>query len=127
MKRCTLFVLAVLIAGISGTRLGAQEAFYRPKLTDKDLEAAVGTHWYGLYLKDKKIGYCKSSGKRAGDTVVESFAMNMKLVSFEMKIEIKISQSKTFEAKPPYRLLEAFDESDDGTAKTRTAVKRSDK
>ena len=133
MKRISLLLVAMVIACTPASQLRAQEAFFRPKLQAADFDAYLGTSWYGLYLEDKepgkakKIGYCKSSGARKDDTIVESFNMNMKLVSFKMKVEVKMTQTKIFEGKPPYRLLEIVEETDDGSAKTRTAAKRNAK
>jgi ribosomal protein L31E len=124
MKR---FFAALLIACVPATPLLAQEAFYRPKLEAADLDASVGTHWYGLYLKGKKIGHCQATAARSGDTIVETFSMNMKLVSFKMKVELKLNQMKVFEGKPPHRLLEIVEDTDDGTNKTRTSAKRNEK
>ena len=121
-SRCLTLFLALIFVPISL----AQDAPYRPKILAKDIDALLGTNWYGLYLKDKKIGYCKLGTERVGANVVESMVMSMKLASFDKKAEVKISQVLTFEAKAPYRLVQGFFESDGGP-KTQITARRTDK
>jgi hypothetical protein len=105
----------------------AQDVFFEPKLGVKDIDLTLGVDWYGVYLKDKKIGNCKIDRFRAGDTVVETFAMNMKLVVFEQKAEMKLKRVMTFEAKTPYQLLKAIQDQDDGDSTSKITATRTDK
>lgn len=92
---------------------GRAQEYYRPTLTDKDIELGLRTDWYGVYLKDKKIGYFRAGRTRQGDNIVQATSMNMKLVSFGLKAEMNITETLTFESKAPYRLLKAnYRESD---------------
>ncbi len=122
-SRCLAFLLVLCLAPFSA----AQDAHYRPILNAKDVEATLGTSWYGVYLKDKKIGYCKIGSERDGGTILESMTINMKLVSFNKKAEVKISQTMLFEAKEPYRLLQGGFDADDGGSTTKITAKRKDK
>src|SRR4051794_36236841 len=104
--------LSLFFAGLLGLFLvplpasRAQE-FLRPTFQAKDLEALLYTDWFGLYLKDKKIGYFRTTRDRDGDNLRESSTFSMKLASFGQKTEVLINQSMTFEGKAPYRLLRA--------------------
>ena len=120
----TLFLVAYLFP-ISKSQ--AQDIFFERVLKAKDIDLTLGTDWYGLYLQSKKIGTCKIERARAGDTIVETFAMNMKAVAFEKKTEMQITRLFTFEAKPPYRLLKATLDQSDGSLKTKISATRAQK
>src|SRR5438309_1228701 len=75
----------------------------RPALDAKDIEPLLRTDWYGLYLKDKKIGYFRTTRDRAGDFFRESETFSIKLASFGQRSEIIYNQLTIFENKPPYR------------------------
>ena len=125
MRRYRMFSLLFVLA--FAPVLLAQEAFYRPAIQPADIDAAIGSSWYGLYLKDKKIGYSKISTERAGDNVVETMVLNMKLVSFDKKAEVNILQTSTFEGKEPFRLIESSMTVNDGASKTQISAKRQGK
>jgi hypothetical protein len=125
--RCLVAALLVACLFVPAATSQAQEAFFQPELTAKDIDATLGTDWYGVYLQNKKIGYCKIDRARAGDTVVESFLMSMKLVAFEQKAEMKVTRQLTFEAKAPFRLLSATMEQFDGATTSKINAKRTDK
>src|SRR6516165_8548137 len=100
-----LAVVAFLVAAIPFVR--GQEKLYRPELTAKYLEESLRTDWYGVYLKDKKVGYVRTERKRVGDRYVEEQIMTMKLVSFGKKVEIAVTQRMDFADKAPYALVSA--------------------
>ena len=128
MKHLRLPIAALLVACFFPFTVGrTQEAFFEPELTKADIDRTIGVDWYGVYLQNKKIGTCKIERARVGDTVVETFAMNMKLVAFEMKTEMKMARELVFEAKPPYRLLKANLEQSDAATNTKIAARRLDK
>jgi protein-glutamine gamma-glutamyltransferase len=83
------------------------EEIQRPVLEAKDIEPLLRTDWYGLYLKDKKIGYFRTTRDRAGDFFRESETFSIKLSSFGQRSEILYNQIATFENKPPYRMVRA--------------------
>jgi protein-glutamine gamma-glutamyltransferase len=125
-----LHLLLAIILSVSlfpPARAQAQEAFFRPALNAKDIEATLGTDWYGVYLQNKKIGYGQVDRARAGDTVIESLLVTMKLAAAGQKAEMKMTRSFTFEAKPPHRLLKATMEKFDGSSTTKINAKRVDK
>jgi len=39
----------------------------RLPLTPRDLKESLGTHWYGVYFQDRKIGFHTSPLKRTGE------------------------------------------------------------
>jgi hypothetical protein len=93
----------------------------------KDIEALSRTDWFGLYLKDKKIGYFRTTRERSGDTICESATFNMKLSSFGMKSQMVIDQSTTFEGKMPYRMVRAEMDQRGSSAPVKIVVVRNDK
>ena len=115
-------ILAFLIA--AAPMLRAQEKFYRPELNAKYLEESLRTDWYGVYLKDKKIGYVRSERKRVDDWYVEEQVMLMKLVSFGKKVEIAVTQRMDFESKAPYALVKAHLIEKSGPIQKTTTVTR---
>jgi protein-glutamine gamma-glutamyltransferase len=100
------FAAGLLLFGLVSTTV-AQEKFYRPQLDAKYLEGSLRVDWYGVYQKDKKIGYLRNERKRVDDKYVEEQLMSMKLVSFGQKIEISTAQTMVFEPAPTYRLVKA--------------------
>ena len=73
----------------------------------KDIESLLHTDWYGVYLKEKKVGYFCLARDRVGSTIRESGTFSMKLAASKMKTEFFSKQTMTFEDSPPYRLLHA--------------------
>ena len=122
-----LLVVVLAVSLFPPARAQVQEAFFRPALNAKDIDMTLGTDWYGVYLQNKKIGYAKMDRARAGDTVVESLVINMKLVADDQKAEMKITRDFSFEAKAPHRLLQATMEQFDGSSTTKISAKRVDK
>src|SRR4051812_49167112 len=106
MRRFCSFLPAILFACIIPTaQIRAQEAYYQPAIEAKDIDASLGTDWFGVYLQKTKIGWCKVVFSKSDDAIVESLDLNMKLAAFDKKVEIKLKRSYTFEPKPPYRLM----------------------
>lgn len=119
-----LFLVLTAIVVVTAP-LAAQD-FYRPQLDAKEIDATLESEWFGLYLQGKKIGYFQSARAKEGDTIVDSFAMNMKLVSFGQKVEMKITQRIVFENKAPYRMMQASLDQFDGAAKKITVTRVGD-
>jgi hypothetical protein len=94
-----LLVLSLVSASL------AQEKFYRPDLDAKYIESSLRVDWFGVYQKDKKIGYVRNERKRVDGKYVEEQLMSMKLVSFNQKIEISTAQTSVFESAPSYRMV----------------------
>ncbi|MCI0684120.1 MAG: transglutaminase-like domain-containing protein [Gemmataceae bacterium] len=111
---------AALGSGLAAAQAQAPDA---RTITAKDLEPQ--TDWYGLYLKGKKMGYCRTTREKVDGGVRESFTLVMKLVSFGQRSELSLTQSVTFESKPPYRLLKgSFVQSENGVAKVSMELER---
>lgn len=118
-----LWTSAFLIACSTEAALPPAQQPEATSVSAKELEPQ--TDWYGLYLNGKKMGYCRLTRDRADGNVRESFMLVMKLVSFGQKAELSMTQTLTFESKPPYRLLKgAFQQSEDGKAKIRMQLER---
>ncbi len=79
----------------------------RPPLESKDIEPLLRTDWYGVYLKEKKIGYFRKTRARDGMTLRESGTFSMKLASFGQKVELRVDEVLAYEGKAPYRLIRA--------------------
>lgn len=92
--------LACLVAPAA---IRAQE-FVRPKIEPGDIEAGFRADWFGMYLQGKKIGWFRTSRDKTDDGIRESFAMQMKIVSFGQKAEMNLEQHLVFDAKEPYAL-----------------------
>src|SRR5262245_30599316 len=92
MKRLHLLIAALIFVLLTAATARTQDKFFTPVRTKKDVERTLGVDWYGVYLQNKKIGSCKIDRARAGDKIVESFAMNMKLVVFNKKADMKITR-----------------------------------
>lgn len=128
MNRYRMPIAALLVACLLPfCSARAQEVYFEPELTAKDIDLTLGVDWYGVYLKDKKIGTCKIDRARAGETVLETFAMNMKLVISDQKAEVMMTRVLTFEAKPPHRLLKAVLDQKDSDIPSKITATRRDK
>ncbi len=99
----------------------------RPGLEAKDIDSTLETQWFGIYLKNKKIGYSQSLRDRAGDLIREKSTYHMKLLSFGLKAEVAVVQSLYFEAKAPFRLVKGELEKKDDSSTSRTLLTRTDK
>ena len=105
MRRLWFVILPTLLLLAPAAR--GQEALYRPQLQAKDVDATLKPDWYGVYLKDQKVGYVRSERKREGDAIVEQQFTALKLLSFGKKAEMTFVQKMAFEARAPYRLTSA--------------------
>ena len=72
MKRLPLLLAATLVMCFLRTPIApAQDVYFQPALSAKDIELTLGADWYGVYLQNKKIGNCMIDRVRAGVNVVE--------------------------------------------------------
>lgn len=100
MKRFGALLAFVLVAPLC-----AQD-YFRPDVVKCELDGALRTDWYGVYLKGKKIGYFTTTREKVEKGVRESFDMRLKLFSFGQKAEFKLSQWLVFDAEAPYAMRE---------------------
>ncbi len=121
-----ILLLAVALGfSLVALRPAPGEETKRPALEAKDIDPLLRTDWYGVYLKDKKIGYFRDARARIGATIVESETFNMKLASFGQKSEVLVNQVTTFESQAPYRMLRAeMDQRNDPTPPEKTLLVR---
>jgi hypothetical protein len=97
------FVLLVFATGLSPVEAQGP-ALYRARIEPKDIE--LRTDWYGIYLKERKIGYARTGRTRLADgTISEAQLTHLKLVSFGQKSELRMEQTFIYEGTAPYRLL----------------------
>jgi hypothetical protein len=97
----------VLCHGTSQPFLAADDAVERLPVTAKEIDDNLRTDWYGLYLKDKKIGYARAALERVGAgekaVVRDSLSLTAKLVSAGTKEEMQVEQTMDFDSRAPYR------------------------
>jgi hypothetical protein len=115
------FLVLAAVAALLLIRPSAWAADEKPTrlpLEPREVARSLGSQWYGVYFKDRKIGYLNSVLERVGKgdeaRLVESSRTSMKMVSLGQKAELQSSQRVEFEARPPYRLLRAESTSSDG-------------
>ncbi len=125
MSRIVAPAIFAVILLLFASPAPAQEQPALPAVSAKEIDANLGSEWYGVYLQGKKIGYAHQKFERVGDRVEETMTMSMKLASFMQKIEMKMTQKLVFESKAPFRLLEVVGEEDAGSSVTRTHAVRS--
>jgi hypothetical protein len=124
---CVFGVLAAQVAPTTAER----EKPLRPALEASDIEASLGTDWYGLYFQGKKMGFFKSTHERIGQGADagyrESIHMNMKFVSLGQKAEMDLRETLEFDGKPPYALRRGSATETEGDKQQTFLLVRSDK
>lgn len=99
---------------------------YRPQLSVEDID--FRTDWYGIYLKDRKIGYARTGRTRLPDgTIRETQLTQLKLISFGQKAEMRMEQTFVFEGTAPYGLLNAEVTSNDASLGSKKTLTRTAK
>ncbi len=126
MRRLPALGLLVLAISWAGLARGDEPA---APLSAKDMEPL--SDWYGLYLKDpnsganKKMGYCRITREHdANGAIREAFQLVMKIISFNQKVELTMTQALVFEAKPPYRLVRGEYNQGDGKVNVKMTIER---
>lgn len=126
--RCLIVFLLFLFLVQTPAGLRAQKTVERLPINEKDIEASLGTEWFGLYLNGKKIGYFSTTrerlGKEPGGTVRDSFTMHMKIATMGLKAEMNLKESREFEGKAPYAFLGGKSVMADGRVTQTTTVVR---
>jgi hypothetical protein len=128
--RRRLFLLLFLFLLLT-PRSGADEKPLRLPLEAADIQASLGTDWYGVYIQGKKVGTYRASralvGQGADAVYVESEDMRMKLLSLGQKSEMTMTQKQEFDARPPYALRRAELSETNGSSKQHYLLSRSEK
>jgi hypothetical protein len=124
-RRMRMLLVTALFAGLL-PNLGAQEALYRARLSDKDIDFRAD--WYGIYLKDRKIGYARSERSKLSDGSIQEAQLTLlKLVSFGVKSELRMEQTLVFAGTAPYPLVRGEMSSFDGNVRQKKIVTRAAK
>jgi hypothetical protein len=127
-RRLTLYFAVILGFLLSPAPFAWSEEPQRPALESKDITPLLRSDWYGLYLKDKKIGYFRTTRDRKGDFFRETETFSIKLSSFGQRSEVLYNQSTTFENKPPYRMMRTeMDQQSNPTPPEKILLVRNDK
>lgn len=123
-------VIACCLVGISSSAPVAQEKAARLKVSEEFIKDSIGTEWFGIYLKSKKIGYAKSSFDKVavdGEPVYQSqMHLKVKAKSAGVPFELDIIETMQFDAKPPYALRGGNVVQQQGTAKQVIGLVRGD-
>ncbi len=120
-KRLAIFAALAAVLLARAPALRADEKPTRLALQPRDIEKSLGTHWYGVYFKDRKIGFISSALARVGKgekaRLVETSETSMKMTSLGQRAEMRSWQRLEYEDRPPYRLLRAESVNSDGKTK----------
>lgn len=81
---------------------------FRATITPELLQALQRTDWYGMYFKNKKLGYMKVYGMRLGEAEAPTYQLgnHFRAVfrSGAATLAIEASQEEDYEGRPPYVL-----------------------
>jgi hypothetical protein len=124
MKRTAILTALVLVlaapCGAPGVAAGRDEAI--------DLDALVGTEWYGIYLLERKVGYAcvtfELSDLDGVPVLVETARMRLLMKVGGQKMAVRIEMCRAHAAEPPYRLLLVQNEERTSTSLERLRVTR---
>ncbi len=85
--------------------LCAEEGFLRVPLTEKNIPAPR-VSWYGIYMKDSKIGYMREEFARVGEGADAMWYLDqtatLKIESMGKKLAMEMAERQEFDAAPPY-------------------------
>jgi hypothetical protein len=112
MARKLFFPLALILTLLTFSPRGyVQEVPCRLPFAQKDIEESLGTRWYGIYSKDKKVGYARSAFERSGKGKDAGYRSSLevvvKLKVDTLKSERRVSLTFEYDGKPPYALRRA--------------------
>ena len=109
--RWTATLIAVVV-GLAALPVAPAVAAARDEAID--LDALVGTEWYGIYMLGRKVGYaCVSielSDLDDAPVVLETARMRLLMKVAGRKMAVRVEMREAHEAAPPYRLLLVQDE-----------------
>lgn len=130
MRRLSCVVLAVAVCVVlaSGAALLAQVQTTRLPVTEKNLQEAMGTEWFGVYLKGKKIGYARTTFEKtkanAIDVYRSSMHLKVKATASGVPFELDIKEELDFDVKAPHALFGGFLHQQQGNAKQSVTLAR---
>jgi hypothetical protein len=109
--KCKLWMpwaLAVVVATSWSRPVWAQEQPVRLTLIKAEVDAALGTDWYGVYMVGKKIGYARMEFARRADpkdpAYVASTKLHMTIGAVGEKQEIQIEETFEYDVAAPFAL-----------------------
>jgi hypothetical protein len=102
-----LFLIPGLLAVTAGVA-AAQDKAVRLPFTDKHIQDSLRTDWYGVYLKEKKIGYARTTFEKAQRDGAMVYRNSMRLVikaqSAGVPFEMTTVETEEFDGQAPYNL-----------------------
>ena len=111
----TLFVTGLLLMGCSAefSLMPPSNHFQKDAPFIQFIEKRLGTDWYGIYNKDVKVGYLKSTFGREKGPIGTIYKMQLSgtihIPSQKETGEMKINVDAAFNAQPPYSLIRYSD------------------
>ncbi len=124
MKRTRSILIALALAALLVSSVRAQEQAGPPvryELTQKDIEASLGTDWFGVYVLNQKIGYARSTFARIDDAKSPGYRVSIeisaRITAAGVKAELDFGESQEFEAQAPYALRSGRSLESDGKSK----------
>ena len=103
----SLVLCLFLLLDLGMARAQAPQEPARHEVTQQDIDAALGSDWYGVYFRDVKIGWASNETSKA---VVDGTPVVRTRLAIEIKgapADSLLSQEHEYEMAPPYRLRRA--------------------
>jgi hypothetical protein len=122
--------LLLLLLGSWRPQAVAQAPITRLPIEKAEIDAALRTDWFGVYLQGQKIGFAKETVSRVGDPAMGGYRatldIRMKLTAMGAKTELEIVQTFEFEDRPPYALRQAVSSESNGQSTKETRFAKTD-
>ena len=99
-----LLLCLLLVLDFATARAETPLAPMRPDLTQRDIDDALGSDWYGVYFRDTKVGWAHNEASR---TVVDGTPVLRTRLLLEIKgapADSQVWQEHDYDIAPPYRL-----------------------
>ena len=99
-------VIATVLVPARRAAVRAQDRPTRPELSRQDVEEALGTDWFGVYLLGKKVGHGKAVRARLEGVENKGYRISLEgelvVVAQGARQEMKIAETWEFDAEPPH-------------------------
>jgi hypothetical protein len=99
-----LLLILLLSFGVATARAESALQPTRPEITERDIDDALGSDWYGVYFRGAKVGWARIETTKplVGGTMIvrESLVMEIK----GAPADSRFSQTLEYDLTPPYRL-----------------------